>query len=314
MVTIGTWNLENLFRPGDDAGPGSAGEYDAKLSALAATIETADVDVLALQEVGRDVLDDLAGRLDGDWNTALSQFPDGRGIRVGYLARHELTDPVDVVDLPAPLAGGRVDDDGTVATRMGRGALQVSVTAGGRDLTLVTCHFKSKLLSYPGGRFAPTDEDQRARYGVYALNRRAAEAATIRYHANTLLDGDGVDRAVIVLGDLNDTVDAATTQLLLGPGGSEIGTPGERRPDQGDGWRLWNLAPRIPEEVRYSRVYRGRRELIDHVLISRALLEHVAEATTVTPGPLPSITDDPRERTGEPASDHALVLARLTPV
>lgn len=44
-----------------------------------------------------------------------------------------------------------------------------------------------------------------------------------------------------VTGDLNDTPQAATTQLLLGPPGSEIGTPGFDQPDDGDGQRLWNL-------------------------------------------------------------------------
>jgi endonuclease/exonuclease/phosphatase family metal-dependent hydrolase len=67
---------------------------------------------------------------------------------------------------------------------------------------------------------------------------RAAEAVTLRAFANRLLDGQGRERAVIVLGDLNDEPAAATTQILLGPPGSEIGTPGFVRPDQGDGARL----------------------------------------------------------------------------
>jgi endonuclease/exonuclease/phosphatase family metal-dependent hydrolase len=46
--------------------------------------------------------------------------------------------------------------------------------------------------------------------------------------ANELLDGQGRERAVIVLGDLNDEPTAATTQILLGPPGSEIGRTGLR--------------------------------------------------------------------------------------
>jgi hypothetical protein len=53
-----------------------------------------------------------------------------------------------------------------------------------------------------------------------------------------------------VLGDLNDEPLAATTQLLLGPPGSEIGTAGFDRADLGDGQRLWNLGPPIPEARR----------------------------------------------------------------
>jgi len=44
---------------------------------------------------------------------------------------------------------------------MGRGALQVSVTAGGREVVVVTAHLKSKLLTFPGGRFRPRDEGER---------------------------------------------------------------------------------------------------------------------------------------------------------
>jgi hypothetical protein len=48
----------------------------------------------------------------------------------------------------------------------------------------------------------------------------------------------------MVLG--NDEVEAATTQILNGPTGSEIGTGGFNQPDHGDRQRLWNLASRIP--------------------------------------------------------------------
>ncbi len=262
MLVVATWNVENLFRPAADAsGPTRAAAYEAKLAALAATITAGGADVVGLQEIGSsEALGDLVDRLPGAWTSELSDAPDGRGIRVAFVSRLPMTDPVEVVDLPDALAGGRVTDAGGTLTRMGRGALGVTVTApvSGTEVRLVTCHLKSKLLTFPGGRFSPRDEDERARFGVYALNRRAAEAGAVRLHANDVLDGQGRDRALVVMGDLNDTVDAATTQLLLGPGGSEIGTRGMLRPDRGDGDRLWNLAPMIPEDQRFSRVYRGR--------------------------------------------------------
>jgi hypothetical protein len=235
---------------------------------------------------------------------------DQRGIRVGFVASRPLGNAVDVVDFPPQLADLQADDSGELTTRMGRGALLVTVAADTGDVELLTFHMKSKLISYPGGRFAPRDEDERARYGAYALYRRAAEAATVRSFANGRLAGRGTERAMVVLGDANDTVDAATTQLLLGPGGSEIGTPGERVPDQGEPWRLWNVAPLIPDEQRFSRIYRGRRELIDHVLVSRALLERIGDAGTVAHD-LPSVHDDPRVRRNVAGSDHAPVFVRL---
>jgi hypothetical protein len=52
MVRIGTWNLENLFRPGGQAGPTTGAAYTAKPEALAARIREMAPDVLAVQEVG----------------------------------------------------------------------------------------------------------------------------------------------------------------------------------------------------------------------------------------------------------------------
>jgi endonuclease/exonuclease/phosphatase family metal-dependent hydrolase len=114
-----------------------------------------------------------------------------------------------------------------------------------------------------------------------------------------------------VVGDLNDEPQAATTQILLGPPGSELGTPGAARPDQGDAHRLWNLAALIPEAERFSRVYHGRGELIDHILVSQALLNRVQEVRVVRPGALPSVGDDPPARQADIGSDHSPVLARV---
>jgi endonuclease/exonuclease/phosphatase family metal-dependent hydrolase len=302
-MIVATWNLENLYLPGGEFGPRDQAAYDAKLDALAATIQAMGPDVLAVQEVGDPAaLDDLTERVGGTWHVALSEQPDDRGIRVGFMARTPLEDATGLRRFPDRLAPVQQQDDGETTVEMGRGGL--AVQAGG--ITLVTCHLKSKLLSFPGGRFNPHDEGERARYAAYALYRRAGEAVTVRAHADTLLPGDA-----IVLGDLNDEVQAATTQMLLGPPGSEIGTPGFDQPDQGDTCRLWNLAPLIPEDRRYTRIFRGRRELIDHVLVSHELVSRVTGVDTATTD-LPSISEDPSTRRDTPGSDHSPVIVALS--
>ncbi|GIH25088.1 hypothetical protein Aph01nite_33980 [Acrocarpospora phusangensis] len=309
MVVVGTWNLENLYRAGGEFGPRDEAAYEAKLKALAGTITQIGPDVLGVQEVGEpEALEDLAGLLEGEWHLALSRYPDARGIRVGFLSRLPLTVLHDVSAFPRPLAAVQTADGGDTVDRTSRGMLAVQA---GPDLVVAVAHLKSKLLSYPGGRFGPRDEGERARVGAYALMRRTAEAVTLRGLADDILDGQGASRALIVLGDLNDEVAAATTQLLVGPPGSEIGTPGERVPDKGDGWRLWNLAPRIPEDERFSRVYHGRRELIDHILISRALLGRVQAVRSVIDHGLPSVGDLPAVRRDTPDSDHAPITVTL---
>ncbi|MFC7339823.1 endonuclease/exonuclease/phosphatase family protein [Saccharopolyspora griseoalba] len=312
MVRVATWNLENLFRPGGESGPDTDQQYQEKLRSLAGTITTMNPQVLAVQEVGDpDALDDLVGRLPGRWHTALAA-PDGRGIRVGFLSRSPLADAEEVAEFPAELPDVQISDDGETTRRMSRPLLRARVEVDGAELTLMTCHLKSKLLTYPGGRFTPRDEGERARSAVYALNRRAAEAATVRTDVNAVLEGRGQDRAAIVLGDLNDTQHAATTALLQGPPGSEIGTGGFERADDGDGARLWNLAPLIPEGERHSRTYRSRPELIDHILVSHALVTSVETVRTLDTEP-GSVTDRPGERRNEPSSDHRPVLADFTP-
>jgi endonuclease/exonuclease/phosphatase family metal-dependent hydrolase len=313
-----TWNVENMLPVGAAGGPRTQDELDAKIASLAALIDDAQPDLLGLQEVGPDsMLALLQGALSHAMpHRAVSDRPDGRGIRVAALSRlpiaetlqiHELAPglaPVQVGDLDGPGAAGATMDE------LERGMLGVRVEAEGADVTMVVAHLKSKLLSYPGGRFAPRDEGERARVGAYALNRRGAEAASARTALNGLLEGEGRDRAVLFVGDLNDGPEAATTQILLGPGGSEIGTAGFARPDKGDADRMWNLAPLLPEDGRFTRVYRGRGELIDHILCSRRMLDALPEVATVGPaGPPRSVTDDPRREQGKPGSDHAAVLA-----
>ena len=189
-------------------------------------------------------------------------------------------------------------------------------TPAGTAVDLVTCHLKSKLLTFPGGAFSTRDEALRARYGAYALYRRAAEAVTVRDTATQLLAGQGQQRAVVVLGDLNDGPDAATTQTCpdhpVPRSAPAVTTPPTRvtAPDCGTSTRASS-----PPENRYSRIYRGHPELIDHIFVSHLVTHHVGDGD-VTAGaptaPAPaSITDNPNTRRDAPASDHRPLIATI---
>ncbi|MCX4761194.1 endonuclease/exonuclease/phosphatase family protein [Streptomyces sp. NBC_01275] len=315
-MLLGTWNLENLYRPGGPYGPQDKAAYEAKLAALAVVVAALDPGVLGVQEVGEpEALADLLETVGGAWHTALSSHPDGRGIRVGVVSRTPLEVLADTRALPAKLRPVQSDDSGATVEGTGRGFLAVETVTEAGPLRVAVAHLKSKLLTYPGDRFFPRDEGERARYGAYALYRRAAEATALRALADELLAGDGRERDVAVLGDLNDEVQAATTQILLGPPGSEIGTPGYPQADKGDAARLWDVAPLIPADRRYSRIDSGRRELIDHVLASHRLVHRVTAAGTGTGTEeelrLPSVGADPAARRSEPGSDHAPVWVRI---
>ena len=192
---------------------------------------------------------------------------------------------------------------------MGRPALHVRVLIQDTDIDLIAAHFKSKLLTFPNGRFSPLDEGERARFGAYALYRRAAKAVTVRAAATALLTSDD-NASVMVLGDLNDEVEAATTQILNGPTGSEIGTGGFDQPDHGDRQRLWNLAATHSRRPTLQPHLSGTQGT-DHIFVSHALVGKIAQDHVITDaaGPTPSIDDDPTERRGDP--DRSPSCARI---
>jgi endonuclease/exonuclease/phosphatase family metal-dependent hydrolase len=318
MFRVMTWNVENLFKVGAPSGPTTDQAYEAKIDGLAATVRAQDPDVLSLQEVGDpNALADLVDAIGGHWHRRVSQHPDLRGIRVAWLTKPAISASADVVQFPPKLPAVTVDDNGSALDVMGRGAVAITVDApDGKPVHLITTHLKSKLLTFPGGRFQPHDEDERARYATYALDRRAAEAATLRHWLTATLGAEPAAR-VVLTGDLNDTVQAATTQILLGPPGSEIGTPGFDQPDQGDALRMWNLAPLMPPGRDYSRVNQGRQELIDHILASAALVQPLAGVAVeaITDQGLPSVSAaDPNARRNAPSSDHAPVVATFNAI
>lgn len=339
--TAMTWNVENLFPPGHLISARKTvteEEYKAKLEYLAQTILTIQPDVLALQEIGgseasdQRPLDDLQSNLNDQYpHKALSGFPDRRGIRVGFLSRLPIVERDEFVHFaPGELASAPDWYPNPPSTRMGRGALKIEVEPiAGARIRLVTVHLKSKLITYPGGRFAPKSEDERAIGAGLGLLRRTAEAVSVRSYLNDLLKPDSATRT-IVLGDFNDEPRAATTQIFMGPEDADATST-----DKFDHVRLYNLVdsvPRrgdatndkwfLPEDERFSRVYNGRRELIDHLFASKNMLGpseelrqdrwKVAEVRSWVTSILgESVTDNPVERVGKARPDHAPIYARF---
>ena len=120
-------------------------------------------------------------------------FEPDHPIRAGVISRAPLTDVAQVEAFPDELAPVQIDDRGTTISAVPRGALRVRAAG----VALVVCHLKSKLLSFPGGRFSPHDEGERARYGAYALHRRAAEAVTVRAAATSCSPARAPSRGLV---------------------------------------------------------------------------------------------------------------------
>ncbi len=320
IFKVMTWNLENLFQPSSSDSE-IVQKYAEKINSLAKVILELDADVVGVQEVGNpEAFEDLVQQLENNYpHHQLSTAPDPRGIRVGFLSKLEIEDSENIIDFPskglASVPG--LDNDGKLnkVNRLSRGALRITITLdSGLKINLITTHWKSKLLTFPKGRFTTSDQDERAKVAGMALLKRTAEAVAIRVKANKLLVGNK-NQGLIVLGDLNDVPEAATTQMLQGQTGSEIGTNGFFRPDKGDDSRLFNLAPLIHLERRFSRIFEGSGELIDHIFVSQEFLPGTPRRLPMVDshidvlGQLPSITEKPSERKGKAGSDHAPVTA-----
>jgi endonuclease/exonuclease/phosphatase family metal-dependent hydrolase len=323
-------------RPSPTSKPVTQEEFDAKIAFLSTAIAEREPDIIALQEIGgsnaadESCLAALQAALGGDYPNRAVGTPDNRRIKVAFLSKLALLNPDNgISDFPEGPFDSVPNHTGfDPFTAMSRGALKVEVEpVNGVRVRLITVHLKSKLLSFPRHGAEPTfstnDENLRAEAGGIALGRRTAEAVTVRTFLNGVMPSDQAVHT-ITLGDFNDDPKAATSLIFLGPEDKDITTG-----DSKDPVRLYNLMESVPlpdtgetgrreflrEGERFTRLYEGRGEILDQILASRSLIFrngnfHVNEVRSfvqLIKGQ--SVTDNPNERAGKAASDHAPVLA-----
>src|SRR5690606_21607996 len=101
-------------------------------------------------------------------------------------------------------------------------------------------------------------------YYVAAL-KRAGQALELRRHIERIFDADP-DARVLVAGDLDADV-VGTALRILRADVEDTGNPDlERR-------ALRALEDAVPAERRFTVRHRGKKQLLDHLLASRALAE-----------------------------------------
>jgi endonuclease/exonuclease/phosphatase family metal-dependent hydrolase len=270
-LSLATFNVKDLFDPADEA----ARPYvDAKLSTLARCFAQIDADVLALQEVGsleclRQILERLEGR--GRYGEPIVAAPDDRGIRCALLSRlplahvrvlkpERLAFPVFRAGDPPPF-GDRIS--------MRRGVICARVDAGALgDIDVFVAHFKSKRRmperkadgSLPDGVERASGLEI-AEAELRSLVYRAAEALWLRSIVDARL-AEASDARIAVMGDLNDGADSLIVRTLIGV------SPGALRA----------CADRVPEAHRFSVLWGGRKEQLDHVLATDNLYEQIKAA------------------------------------
>lgn len=185
--------------------------------------------------------------------------------------------------------------EGSLATIGGQGAgeafagarlpLIASFEFNGETVTLVNNHFSSKGGSAPIlGTEQPFEARQEDPTVNGSLDERQAQSLAVQNYVNGLL-GTNPDANVVVLGDLNEFEFVSPVRDLAANTG------------------LTNLIETLPDNERYTFIFQGNSQTLDHILVSDGLATG-AEVDIVN-------VNVEFAATPQRASDHDPVLARL---
>jgi hypothetical protein len=286
---VASFNVENLVGDGIryyDRYKDTAETYGAKANWVASILTRARADIVGIQEVWLEqALHDVARRSSFFARQTVQIAAPGAGAdnldghlarrpRVGLISRfpireaHSFQTFPATADLTIPL---RVDGGAIVPVPIGikqfqRPVLRAVVDVDGLEIIFYVTHLKSK------GPMIREGEDGRDPF-VASLGQarativRAAEAAALRHII--LADVSRTQKPAIVLGDLNDTPDAASTQTVRGPAPARDMSYEEKK-------ALWDVVLystfRIALErspTLHTHIHDGERDILDHILVSQ---------------------------------------------
>jgi endonuclease/exonuclease/phosphatase family metal-dependent hydrolase len=267
-VRIATWNLKLFFDTQCDLGTcgpdereeqPTQEEFDARVEQIVEGLEAIDADVVVFQEIESEAcLDALRERVGDRYNVwVMGETRQAASLDTAMIARADDDDAEVITHRQDPF----VLESGE-QSRFLREFLEVRMEIDGHEVIVFGAHFKSKR-----------DDDP---------EQRLAEAARAREVA--LDTADEREEALIVLaGDLNDTPDSDTLDLLLADG----------------------LLIRVSEELgedAWTINSGGNLSLIDHLLLVRGRGKFIAGSAEVV-----------RDRNGLGGSDHAALAADFKP-
>jgi len=266
-LRVASWNVENLFDTEDD--PHNAGDdeftpngakkwteevYRIKLDRLAELIAEMQPDIIGLAEIeNRRVLVDLQQTLATAYNYHLPEIVhregrDHRSIEVALLSKYRPTNTRWLIGNPT-----------------GREMICATFSTGASELTIILCHWKSKMI--PAGMTEQDVDNIRIREAKVA--RRAFERKLRK----------NPQAAVIVMGDFNDDV---PSPILTRDGGMLV----SRGLLKSNPLCLYNLSADIPTNRRGTFYYYPKRvwNSLDSICVSSSLLDANIGTWTVQEG------------------------------
>ncbi|MEM8956732.1 MAG: choice-of-anchor I family protein [Pseudomonadota bacterium] len=216
----------------------------------------------------------------------------GGDIRNGFLYNPER------VSLKEGAVQKIADDDGDAFPFLGgRIPLVATFDFGGEEVTVVNNHFSSKGGSAPimgtSQSFGGLQEDPDVNG---SLDERQAQAQAVNDFVDGILAEDA-DANVVVLGDMNEFEFVSPLGILAGEQAFDGTTVSDTPEDQ----ILENLTDDIAPNERYSFIFQGNSQQLDHILATPGLAEN-AEIDIVN-------VNVEFAETAQRASDHDPVLA-----
>lgn len=251
------WNLHNFFDMQDDpANPDdfalSQFEYDQKMAKAGAVLKEMSPDIVILPEVeNKAILDELnKEQLGGAYTTAITETNDFRGLDIGVLSKL----PIDEVVSHKDDTFKRLDLVGGPQYKYSRDAVEVHVTYNGRAIVVLGVHYRSK------GDGSPETDDK---------DKRMAEAQHTRTIADALVEASP-KLAVLIAGDFNDL-----------PGSPPVNWTLQGDPKNNPKIPFSAATDAVVEADRYTYVYNGVQELIDHQMANPLLAPMLDGASVV---------------------------------
>ena len=322
-LTVATYNVLNLDPNDNESDPEERdtdiadGRFDAIANDIVNNLNTPDI--IGLQEVqdndGADNTDvtaaDVTLQTLVDSITAAGgptyEFIDNTfivddqsgGQPGGNIRTAFLYDPsgVDLVDGSVRPVGDQSSGSPFNGARL---PLAADFEFNGQEVTIVNNHFSSKGGSSPiVGVDQPFAELQENPDVNGSLDERREQAQAVNNFVDGVFASDA-DANVVVVGDLNEFEFISPLDILAGTVES---TNGGQDTVAGGAAVLTNLINDIPEDERYSFIFQGNSQQLDHILVSDSLLEG-AEIDNVH-------VNVEFAETEQRASDHDPVLASL---
>jgi predicted extracellular nuclease len=329
QIRFATCNLYNLNEPGlpiyRDKNGWSQEEYDRKRRWISQAIADVWADVWGFQELWHAAsLADVFSEANLSDGYTLLVPPNHTGQRIvcaGAVRSSILVGEPEWIDAFPEyfrlISGGDDDQTSDIAVQIDRFSrpvlhFEVKPRSNGKRIHVYVCHFKSKgptqIYREPWYSAQTYSKHREAIGAAISTIRRTAEATALRLILTERMKGTGTP--VVVMGDLNDSQQSNTLNIITGQPNYLLSGLSEGGSDV-DLYSVGTLQEyRSQRDVYYTHIFNNTRESLDHILVSQEFYDNSRNRVWAFKGAEISndhLNSDDHKESG--SSDHGIVRA-----